>query len=204
MGKGNTLGEGENMTFRKGLLAIVGIMCCVAAVRAEVRVSERSPNAKVWRKLYAAIPEKWQTDREIVVEEVSGAELRRIAAESEDTEPQDEESDETDIDGCYQNSGVKEPIRIFIRETLRGETAELVFLHEYAHFIWDEFVTPDEQELYTKVWREQRRSKRLVTEYAATSVEEGFADSLSYALRKSKYLKQRDPRSARFMERLME
>lgn len=192
------------MAFYKGLLAVAGIVCCVAAVRAEVRVSERSPQAKVWRKLYAEIPEKWRTAREIVVEEVSGAELKRIAAEDEDTEARDEESDETDIDGCYQNSGIKEPIHIFIRETLRGEAAELVFLHEYAHFIWDEFVTPDEQEIYTKVWREQRRNKRLVTQYASTSVEEGFADALSYALRKPKYLKQRDPRSARFMERLME
>ena len=191
------------MLFRKGLLALYGmsLVCGVAAVRADVKVSEMSLQKKVWRKLYGSLPSKWQTSREIVVEEVSGAELKKIAAEDE-TEENRDDSDETDIDGCYQNAGTKEPIRIFIRETLKGEEAELVFLHEYAHFVWDEFVTPDEQEIYSKIWREQKRAHRLVSEYAETSVEEGFAESLSYALRKPKLLNRRDSRSARFCERL--
>ena len=75
--------QGESMLFRKGLLALIGIVCCVSAVRAEVKVSETSPQKKVWRKLYATLPAQWQTNREIIVEEVSGAELKKFAAEDD-------------------------------------------------------------------------------------------------------------------------
>lgn len=177
---------------------------CAASIfspsHADIKVSERAPHAAFWRKIYSSVPVQWKTERMLVIEEVSGHELRRMEAENEDADSHaDSEDEDTDIDGCYQNKGASEPIRISLRETLRGEEAALVFLHEYGHFVWDEILTEDQQREYSKLWREQKRAHRLITEYAETSADEGFADAFAYFLRQPKELRRKDARSLHFL-----
>jgi hypothetical protein len=174
------------------------------AAQAEMKVSGHAPHAAFWRKIYNSLPEQWKTTRLVIVEEVSAAELKRIEAADSRFDSPEEDEDDTDIDGCYQNGGEKQPVRIFLRETLRGEEAALVFLHEYGHYVWDELLTRSQQRAYVRLWHEQKRTERLITDYAETSPEEGFGEAFSYFLRQPNALRRVDARSARFLQTLLE
>ena len=128
--------------------------------------------------------------------------MERLAADlsGEDVD----RSDNSVVDGCYQNDGIAEggaPI-ITLRDTLRGEQAGLVFTHEYAHFLWDEMLSDAQRARYTRLWRTQKRAHHLVTEYAQASEEEGFADSFAYFARRPALLHKRDAASAQFLRDL--
>ncbi len=169
-------------------------------VLAALRVDEEAPHASLWRSLYAEMPGCWKTPRLVVLRELSDADMDRLIARKQQGAG-DAREDDSVIDGCYENGGQQEDdsATITLRDTLSGEEAVLVFTHEYGHHVWDEILTNGERARYERLWRQQKRAHRLVTEYAGDSEEEGFAEAFAYYLRRPTRLRQRDPASWQFL-----
>ena len=169
---------------------------------ASLRVHKDAHHADLWFRFYDDLPRVWKTPRPILLREFSPHDMERLAADlgGEDVD----RSDDSVVDGCYQNDGNAEggaPI-ITLRDTLRGEQAGLVFTHEYAHFLWDEMLNDEQRARYTRLWRAQKRAHHLVTEYAGESEEEGFADAFAYFVRRPTLLQKKDAASAQFLRDL--
>jgi hypothetical protein len=49
------------------------------------------------------------------------------------------------------------------------------FIHEYGHFLWYEVLTEEERARFTTFWQQHRKAA-MPTEYARTSVHEGWAE----------------------------
>lgn len=169
---------------------------------ASLRIAEGSPHASLWRRLYEKMPAPWKTDRAILVEEVSDAEMEGLVARSGEANRAD---DDSVVDGCFIDGGENEgdPARITLRETLEGEEAGLVFTHEYGHFVWDSLLTNSQRTRYQRLWKTQKRAGHLVTEYAGDSEEEGFAEAFAYYLRKPETLRHSDEASWQFLHGLL-
>lgn len=172
------------------------------AATASLRVHKDARHAELWFRFYDDLPRVWKTPRPVLLREFSPRDMERLAADlsGEDVD----KSDNSVVDGCYQNDGNAEggaPI-ITLCDTLRGEQAGLVFTHEYAHFLWDEMLNDAQRARYTRLWRAQKRAHHLVTEYAGESDEEGFADAFAYFVRRPTLLQKRDAVSAQFLRDL--
>jgi FPC/CPF motif-containing protein YcgG len=68
--------------------------------------------------------------------------------------------------------------------------------------IWDEVLTRNDRREYGSIWSSQRRRRSLVTEYAADSVEEGFAEAIAAYIRTPEKLRRRDLDSWQFVDDL--
>ncbi len=186
------------------VLAGVGlIMARQSPARADLRVAASAPHAAQWRRLYERLPEAWKTGQPILLQEVSLSEMRQLVGRTGDNESSHENAGDraSEVDGCYQSGGDDDnsPPVISLSETLQGDDINLVFVHEYAHYVWDERLTRTQQAAYRKIWREQKRARRLITEYARESDEEGFAESVAYFQCHPGELRRRDPRAYQFL-----
>ncbi len=181
------------------LLIVGGLLHPLGPADAALRMDTGSLHAPIWRKVYNDLPASWRSDKPIRVEEITDLAMAQLTAEG-DSGRNGHGDAESVVDGCFRQSDDRDdsPI-ITLRESLRGEDAELVFAHEYSHFIWDEKLTDTQRRSYTALWRAQKRAGHLVTRYAADSVEEGFAEAASFFLRRPSVLRSRDPASGRFL-----
>lgn len=190
-------------------VSLTFLMACGLLIRAtapgsaELRVMDDAPRASLWQRLYRQIPACWRTRRDVEVREVTKAEIERIVARNEGTQGH-EDDDASEVDGIYQAIGEHEgdPITITLRDSLRGDEAELVFLHEYGHFVWEEKLTRKDRIRYEHLWEKQRRAGKLVTEYARDSSPEGFAEAFSFYLHKTEVLRRKDGASFGFLHDL--
>lgn len=99
------------------------------------------------------------------------------------------------IDGLYQNS-----VRtVTLRASSPGDDVTATFAHEYGHFVWLNVLSKAQRTQYERIYQDSKRSNRLVSSYAAVSVDEGFAESFSYHLREGSILQSTDPASNCFL-----
>ncbi len=169
-------------------------------VSASLRLVGNAPHASLWQHIYEQLPSVWKSDRAVMVRELSDTEMAEFVAQNVGGGGDRHAHDDWVIDGCYEASsdphGDAGTIRVCAR--LQGQAAELIFTHEYGHFIWLEKLSKQQRGVYQRLWRQQKRVHHLVTEYAAESVAEGFAESLAYFLRQPATLRRSDPVSYRF------
>ncbi len=92
--------------------------------------------------------------------------------------------------------------RITLLQTLRGEEAELVFAHEYGHYVWDRMLSLQDRADYRRAWTKEKRARRLVTRYAGEDEEEGFAEDFAHYILKLDVLRRRAPESSSFLAAL--
>ncbi len=104
------------------------------------------------------------------------------------------------IDGVYENPAPTITLRS------DGDCATLcqTFAHEYAHCLWQRRLTRDQQRDYTRLYASQKAARHLVTPYAATSVEEGFAEAYSFFVTAPATLAHRDSASSAFLKAAFE
>ncbi len=187
---------------------LLGALCLSSPPARAVQLAEKSVGhttaVPVWKKVYARISAVWKAKQKLDVREISGREMARIVEQTQGDDGNRDQNGDTVVDGCYQNRRESEDdtARIYLSDALRGEEAALVFAHEYGHFVWDELLNDRQRDSYYLLWREQKKMEHLVTEYAAESEEEGFAEAFSYFLRKPDVLQKRDPASAKFLRSL--
>jgi hypothetical protein len=182
---------------------LVGILALnLCAARSDDRLIANGPRASFWRTIYDKFPKAWKSGRPLVVREVSDREMDRLVAQTENGDDQDQ-NDDSVVQGFYdRGKRDSDPDSITMRASLKSEEAGFVFTHEYGHMIWDEVLTRNDRREYGRIWTEQHRRHRLVTEYAADSVEEGFAEAIAAWMRTPEKLKRRDMDSWQFVDDL--
>ena len=99
------------------------------------------------------------------------------------------------IDGLYQNAART----ITLRASSPTADVSATFLHEYGHCFWLNALSSSQRVRYVSVYDRQRRDHHLGSQYAAVSVEEGFAEAFSLYIREHDHLAQCDPLSCCFL-----
>lgn len=100
-----------------------------------------------------------------------------------------------DIDGIFES----DPDRIALRLSDTGTVDLFTFAHEYGHYVWFHLLSKDDRSRYEAVYDRQRAAHRLVTRYAATDLEEGFAEAFSFYACEPLMLSHRDQQSFQFL-----
>jgi len=99
------------------------------------------------------------------------------------------------IDGVYENLTPT----ILLRGD--GDCTQMcrTFAHEFGHCVWRRMLTAADQDRYAQVYSTQKAAHHLITPYAETNVEEGFAEAYSYFVTDRPALDNRDQLSSAFL-----
>ena len=103
------------------------------------------------------------------------------------------------IEGIYQNIIPT----ITLRDRSDNALLRRTFAHEWGHVIWQRELTDSEKCDYGAIYTQQKAADLLISDYAATSTEEGFAEAYSYAVTNPGLLKIRDPLSSQFIQNVV-
>lgn len=112
-----------------------------------------------------------------------------------DSDDHSADNDDGDIDGVFQNN----PPNITLRLPASGSTDPMVFGHEYGHYVWFDIFSEADRQRYRMIYAHQKAQHRLITDYAADCVEEGFAEAFSFFVGQPAALQAQDPASYRFL-----
>jgi hypothetical protein len=104
-----------------------------------------------------------------------------------------------DIDGVFEDN----PPRITLRTPEKGNIDMFTFTHEYGHYVWFDIMNKGDRSKYEAIYKRQRAAHHLVTRYAATDVEEGFAEAFSFYTNQPPMLAHRDSASYQFLNQLL-
>jgi hypothetical protein len=104
--------------------------------------------------------------------------------------------DNNDIDGVFEDS----PPRVTLRMSGSSMPDMFTFAHEYGHYVWFDLLSGSDRKRYQAIYQKQRSQRHLVTEYAGTNVEEGFAEAFSFYVAAPSMLAHRDLESSRFLD----
>ena len=104
-------------------------------------------------------------------------------------------ADDGDIDGVFEDN----PVRITLRVPASGRPDLYTFAHEYGHYVWFDLLSRDDKRRYENLYRKQKAQHHLVTRYAQTDVEEGFAEAFSFYANAPALLLRRDALSSQFL-----
>lgn len=151
--------------------------------------------------MYDALPAFFKTKRTVVIEEVTDEGMEKLLAQ-EMPGQQDNQDKDSVVDGYYRPGSGEDGAIITLRKSLDGENVGLVFIHEYAHFLWETRLNARQRDDYRTIWKRAKRIDTLVTGYAGESVEEGFADTLAYYVRRPDTLKRKDREGFKYMGEL--
>ena len=103
------------------------------------------------------------------------------------------------VDGLFQN---KEST-ITVRGGGSAVDVSATFAHEYGHYVWLKLPSQDQRDQYRKNYDVQRSAHHLVSQYAAVSLEEGFAEAFSYYVVQRPLLAQKDLGSCCLLDRFL-
>jgi hypothetical protein len=190
----------------QGIAAVIALLAsaliiCSSSASASLRLVGNPTRAELWQCVYDQMPCCWKTERAVVVQELSEAEMTLFIARRSGKESASRANTASAVDGCYQRGGSQKgdvgTICLCCAQLDRMQ-AELVFAHEYGHFVWDEKLTKAQRNTYKRLWRQQKRAGHLVTKYAGADLDEGFAEAVAYFLRQPDALRRRDPESFQF------
>ena len=104
-------------------------------------------------------------------------------------------ADDGDIDGVFED----DPPRITLRLPASGEADTFTFAHEYGHYVWFKILSKGDRRRYEAIYDKQRAAHHLVTRYANTELEEGFAEAFSFFVNQPPLLAHRDILSYQFL-----
>ena len=117
------------------------------------------------------------------------------SGDTDTAEGQSSHADEGEIDGVFED----DPPRITLRVPGGEEPDTYTFAHEYGHYVWYDLLTPADRDRYAAVYKKQKAAHHLVTRYAQTDAEEGFAEAFSFYVSEPPLLRHRDPASYQFL-----
>ena len=114
---------------------------------------------------------------------------------SQNNSQSNSEDDDDEIDGVFVNH----PPRILLRVPESGKLDFTTFAHEYGHYVWFDLLTSGDRKRYAALYAKQKSAHKLITDYAAESVEEGFAEAFAADINAPASLLHQDPLSSRFL-----
>ena len=106
------------------------------------------------------------------------------------------DSSDGEIDGLF----VERQKRISVRVNPAGGVDMETLSHEYGHYVWFHLFDKCKRGEYRAIYKQQSRLHELVSDYAATNLEEGFAEAFAYFLVDPAKLNAADPASYRFLQ----
>lgn len=145
------------------------------------------------------IPAVFHPQTDVVVRQLNDSQMNSyLNGDSEGDNSNDRSSsdnDNNDIDGVFEN----DPPRITLRLPADGQPDMFTFSHEYGHFVWFDLMSTDDRKQYGGIYKRSKAAHHLVTRYASTDVEEGFAEAFSFYINEAPVLRHRDPDSYAFL-----
>jgi len=179
-------------------LLAAGLLLAPRGARAQIVVT--GPTTPAARTLTAwftrHIPARFQARARFEVNPLSDGEMQDyLRADDGRDQDQSAHADDGDIDGVFE----ADPDRITLRIPSSGRPDLYTFAHEYGHYVWFNLLSRDDKRRYEGVYRRQKAAHHLVTRYAQTDVEEGFAEAFSFYLNDPALLLRRDASSSQFL-----
>ena len=144
------------------------------------------------------IPAKFQAHGPFAVSALSDAAMDDYLHDGDNSDAgaqSDSEDDDEEIDGVFVN----DPPQIFLRVPPSGDLDFDTFAHEYGHYVWFNLLTKNDRKQYEALYQKQKSAHKLITDYAAESVEEGFAEAFSADMNAPAILLHQDPLSYQFL-----
>ena len=178
-------------------LLAAGLLLSGRSARAQIVVT--GPSTPVARSLtlwFARhIPARFQARGRFEVHPLNDSEMDAyLGADGSDAD-NSSHADDGEIDGIFEDN----PARITLRVPDAGPLDLYTFAHEYGHYVWFTLLTKDDKKRYEAVYKKQKAAHHLVTRYAQTDVEEGFAEAFSFYANEAPLLLHRDALSYQFL-----
>lgn len=89
--------------------------------------------------------------------------------------------------------------RISLRVSPDGTFDQQTLTHEYGHYVWFHRLTKNDRKQYRGLYKRQAETRALVSNYAETNLEEGFAEAFAFYIQQPAVLKAKDPVSFQFL-----
>lgn len=144
------------------------------------------------------IPARFQARERFVVTPLSDRDMDSYLA-AQDTDEGDSSSnshtDDAGIDGIFED----DPPRITLRLPAGTAPDVATFAHEYGHYVWFHRLSEGDRKAYDGLYKHQKDARKLITPYAETNIEEGFAEAFSAYVNTPPALRKRDPLSFDFL-----
>ena len=143
------------------------------------------------------IPTRYQARGRFEVHPLTDNQMEAYLAEGQPGADPDQNShtDEGEIDGIFEDN----PPRITLRIPDTDPPDMFTFAHEYGHYVWFNLLSKDDRKHYGSLYKKQKAAHHLVTRYAETNAEEGFAEAFSFYANEAPLLLHRDPVSYQFL-----
>lgn len=143
------------------------------------------------------IPMRFRATSRLTIRELPEADMNAYLHGGSEEASHSEGDDLGDVDGVYESR----PDRMALRLPPEHGIDMFTFAHEYGHYVWFQLFSDDDRRRYEVLYKRRRAAGRLVTRYAETGVEEGFAEAFSFYVAQSPMLAARDPESSQFLSR---
>lgn len=144
------------------------------------------------------IPARFQARERFVVTPLSDRDMDSYLS-AQDTDEGDSSSnshtDDAGIDGIFED----DPPRITLRLPAGTAPDVATFAHEYGHYVWFHRLSEGDRKAYDGLYKHQKDARKLITPYAETNIEEGFAEAFSAYVNTPPALRKRDPLSFDFL-----
>lgn len=178
---------------------LVALGTATGSSRASVDVEGGSANQRgAISHVLQALPATCRTAPVLHVVILNDSDMDRFIADGE--QPGDPEIGDMDsIDGIFQDN----PMSITLRGSAATKAMSDTFAHEYGHYVWETMLSSGQRRAYESVYKRSAGAHRLVTDYAGTSVEEGFAEAFCYEVLHHAILQHRDPASSSYLDRIL-
>jgi hypothetical protein len=149
------------------------------------------------------VPVRYRVNSRLLIKELNDRQMAAYLNGNEDNlndasfapPSHNSDGDDSDVDGVFES----DPDRIALRLARTGDLDMFTFAHEYGHYVWFHLLGGEDRRRYEALYRRQRASHHLVTRYAATDLEEGFAEAFSFFASEPPMLARRDPLSYQFL-----
>lgn len=181
------------------LLLLLAAGLVLSARHAHAQIIVTGPGTPVSRSLTLwfehHIPTRYQARGRFEVNPLNDDEMEAYLRGGDSDGGQDSHADDGEIDGIFEEN----PPRITLRIPISGQPDLYTFAHEYGHYVWFNLLSRDDKKRYEGIYRKQKAAHHLVTRYAATDVEEGFAEAFSFYANEAPLLLHRDALSYQFL-----
>ncbi len=183
------------------LLLVAGLLPALPRAHAQVVIADTATPAAAHSLLGwfgKHIPARFQARERFVVTPLNDRDMDSYLA-AQDTGEGDSNSsshaDDGGIDGIFED----DPPRITLRLPAGAAPDVATFAHEYGHYVWFHRLSKDDRHTYESLYKHQKDAHKLITPYAETNVEEGFAEAFSAYVNTASALQKRDPLSFEFL-----
>ena len=186
----------------QGLILLAGLGLLLSGRPSAAQITLTDPSAPAARALTAwfgqHIPAKFQAHAKVEVQALSDDAMDdylRTDTDDQSDSKSGSDDDNEDIDGVFSD----DPPQIFLRVPDPAHPDFATFAHEYGHYVWFDVMTQDDHKRYKAIYDRQKAAHHLVSEYAADSLEEGFAEAFSVDMTNPAALLRQDPLSYQFL-----